>query len=836
MTKIILLGDKSHRDRELVIISLPNMSLVKDKISAFCYHCGEDCNDNVVRLDDKTFCCQGCKAVFEILEGHSLCEYYNIDVEAGLKIKEVPFEKRFDYLDDKDIISKIVEFSDKNISSVTFTIPEIHCSSCIWLLERINKVNPGIINSRVDFLQKRVSILFDNEKTSLKDVVKSLVSVGYEPNINLDTEYKKKSSVNKFRDLYARIGVAGFCLGNIMLLSFPEYLSVGDTLDPGLKTVFNYLNILLGIPVITYCSSPYFTSAWKGLKNKFINIDLPISLGLLALFFRSIYEIVLHSNAGFIDSLAGLVFFLLIGKLFQSKTYESINFERDYKSYFPISVTCTKRGVENCIPLSKLNVGDRIVLRNNEIIPVDAILFSGEGYIDYSFVTGESIPEQKVLGEIIYAGGKHLGSVIELEVLRTVSQSYLTQLWNDKAFVKTHKSGIQTVTNLVSKYFTFAILFIAFASAIYWLPTDVDKALTAFTTVLIIACPCALALTTPFALGNSLRILGKNKFYLRNSFVLETMSKVDSIVFDKTGTITNPRDLGIEFIGSELTDEEKALVKSVVRNSTHPLSRKIYDSIDGAFIFKSSNFGEIAGEGVSGVIEGRAVKLGNISYVLGDVECPFQKFSPDFRKNIISTNVFLSIDGEVKGFYSFNSKYRNGLDKLIQDLGNDYDISLVSGDNSHERTILSKLFDDEKLHFDQMPSDKLKFVRSKQKRGENVMMIGDGLNDAGALKQSDVGVSVTEDVASFSPACDIIMDAQQFPKFSSFLDFAKSTMVIIKISFVISFIYNVIGLFLAAQGSFSPLIAAILMPFNSISIVLFVVGMTNLSARRRKLL
>ncbi|MBK6876424.1 MAG: heavy metal translocating P-type ATPase metal-binding domain-containing protein [Ignavibacteria bacterium] len=221
MTKIILFNDKYHRDTILVIISLPNMSLVKDKISSFCYHCGENCNDNSVKLDDKSFCCEGCKAVFQILDGHNLCEYYSIDGEAGLKVKEVPFEKRFDYLDDKDIISKIVEFNNKNLSSVTFSIPEIHCSSCIWLLERINKVNPGVINSRVDFLQKRVSILFDNEITTLKEVVKSLVSVGYEPNINLDTEFKKKSSGKNFRDLYARIGVAGFCLGKLFYTVTP---------------------------------------------------------------------------------------------------------------------------------------------------------------------------------------------------------------------------------------------------------------------------------------------------------------------------------------------------------------------------------------------------------------------------------------------------------------------------------------------------------------------------------------------------------------------------------------------------------------------------------------
>jgi len=806
----------------------------KTNTLTLCDHCGDTCYQKPVMLGDKVFCCDGCRSVFQILNDYDLCAYYDLNNHPGITQKSNVRKDKYAFLDNADIAKKLIQYADSSQTHVTFYLPQIHCSSCLWLLENIRRINPAILSSRVNFTKKEVFITFDPSLITLREVVETLTHIGYEPHLSL--EEVSTSQLRKIdRTRWYKIGLAGFCFANIMMLSFPEYFADGEVLEPIIKSTLTAIIVVLSLPVITYCASEFFVNAWNGLKNKFINIDVPISLGLLALFLRSIYEIVLHSNAGFMDSLAGLVFFLLIGKLFQSKTYESINFERDYKSYFPISVTCNKKGTETCIPVSKLNVGDRIIIRNNEIIPVDAILFSGEGYIDYSFVTGESIPEQKVLGEIIYAGGKHLGSAIELEVLRTVSQSYLTQLWNDKAFVKTRKSGIESLTNLVSKYFTIAILLIAFASAFYWLSTDVDKALTAFTTVLIIACPCALALTTPFALGNSLRILGKNRFYLRDSFVIETMSKIDSIVLDKTGTITNTKDLRIEFIGSELSDEDNALIKSLVRNSTHPLSRRIHDSLNGSYVFRSSEFEEIAGEGISGNVEGRIVKLGNIRYVLGDVECPFQKFSTDFRKNLVSTNVFLSIDGEVKGFYSFSSNYRDGLEPLLTELSAKYNISLISGDKSHERTMLKKFFEDDQLHFDQMPSDKLRYVKSKQKKGDRVMMIGDGLNDAGALKQSDIGVSVTEDVASFSPACDIIMDAREFSKLGSFMNFARSTMLIIKVSFVISFIYNVIGLYLASQGTFSPLIAAILMPFNSISIVLFVVGMTNLSAKRRKL-
>lgn len=814
------------------------MPKIQDKTNIICHHCGDECKDEHIFINDKHFCCAGCKTVYEILYGNDLCAYYSIEDKSGIKRADTVFEKKFDYLDDKDIQNKILEFSDKTLSSVTFNIPNIHCASCIWLLEKLYKLNKGIITSKVDFLQKTVSVVFEHAKISLKEVVILLSSIGYEPQIspdNNDTGNKIIRKANK--KLLMKIGITGFCLGNIMLLSFPEYLGLDPAMEGNLKTLFNYLNILFSLPVFFYCSSDYFINAWKGIKHRLINIEFPISLGLAALFARSLYEILFFNNAGFIDSLAGLVFLLLLGKLFQNKTYDALNFERDYKSYFPVSVTIKKDGVHQCIPVSNLNIGDRIIIRNNEIIPADAILFSGTGSIDYSFVTGESIPEQKVLGEIIYAGGRHTGSAIELEVVRKVSQSYLTKLWNDKAFNKA-ESNVQQLTNTVSKYFTAVILLIAVSSAFYWLGKDnINLALNAFTTVLIIACPCALALTTPFALGNAMRILGRNKFYLKNAFVIENLAGIDTIVFDKTGTITNSKNINVKFTGSTLNLCEQGMVKSLVRNSSHPLSRMIYDSITIKDIFEPEDFKESLSDGISCFIEGKKIKLGSIRFVLEGLEKSFCEIKKEISGASLTTNVFLSIDDSVKGFYSFSNRYREGLDDLLKSLSEDYELSLVSGDNNSEKDNLRNFFrNEENLLFKQTPLDKLNYIKSLQKNDRKVLMIGDGLNDAGALKQSDTGISVAEEVTNFSPSCDVIIDAGVFNKLNDFIKYSKTTMNIIKVSFAISFVYNIIGLYLAAQGTFSPLIAAVLMPFNSISIILFVTAMTNICAKRRKLL
>lgn len=772
--------------------------------------------------------------VYEILNENDLCKYYDIDSNPGISQKKAPAQvkPRFEYLDDPQVIKQLLDFSDGNVAAASFYIPHIHCSSCIWLLENLHKLNPGIIRSEVNFMQKSIYIRFNLKEISLRGVVEALVSVGYEPQINLaDAETKIKYSSNK--KLYYKIGIAGFCFGNIMLLSFPQYLSLEGYIESLFRMFFGALNILLAIPVIFYCASDYFRSAYNGIKSRTINIDFPISLGLLVLFVRSVYEITSGAGPGFFDSMSGLVFFLLAGKLFQSKTYDALNFERNYKSYFPISVTVKKNNIEKSVPVSKLNIGSRIFIRNDELIPADAILFSSQASIDYSFVTGESAPVPKVAGEIIYAGGRQKGSVIELEVIRTVSQSYLTQLWNNDTFVKKDENKFNSIVNVVGKYFTIVILMVAAAAFIYWLPVDMRTAINAFTAVLIVACPCGIALTGPFALGNAMRIMGRNKLYVKNTSVVEKMSTIDSIVFDKTGTITQTGASNITFNGEVLSAYEQKLVKSLVRNSTHPLSGRIYEAINENEMFDVISFKEAVSKGIEGMIDGKMVRLGAALYAADKNNVLKYSGKLDDKR---STKIFVSIDGSIKGYFSLNNTYREGLNELTASLRNRYEISLLSGDNNGEKENLLKYFDeDSRMFFNQSPQDKLEYIKVQQSRGRKVLMIGDGLNDAGALKQSDAGIAISEDIANFSPSSDAILDASAFSRFPALLGFARDTKKIIILSFVISIIYNIAGVSLAFRSSVSPLMAAILMPLSSVTVVVFTALSTNLIAKRKKL-
>jgi P-type Cu+ transporter len=789
-----------------------------------CFHCGEDCLDETVDFDNKTFCCEGCKTVYEILNQNELCNYYDLEKTPGITPPK-DLSKKFEYLENSQVIEKLVDFKDDEISISVFYLPQIHCSSCIWLLENLYKLNPDIKSSRVNFLKKEIRLSFNHNILSLRKLVELLASIGYEPEINLENLSERKQQKID-RSLIFKLGVAGFCFGNIMLISLPEYFGLDMIKETHFANFFGYVNLILSLPVLLYSSNSYFISAWNGIKRKVINIDIPISLGILVLFLRSAFEIVSKTGAGYSDSLAGLVFFLLLGRIFQQKTYNILSFERDYKSYFPIATTKIEtNGNEKNIPVSELNIGDIILIRNNELIPVDAELIEGNANIDNSFVTGESAPTRKNIGDKIYAGGKQVGQAIQLKVLKELSHSYLTQLWNNEAFSKEEQDQFEGITNSISKYFTIIILVIAFGSGLFWLQTDLKIAINTFTAVLIIACPCALALSAPFTFGNVLRVLGRNKFYLKNATVIENLAKINTIVFDKTGTITQSSNSDIKYYGEELNEETTNHLYSIFRQSSHPLSKMIFNGFVKAKAIEIGKFDELVGKGIIAKIENKTYTIGSEQFV--------KKVNENSSK---ATRVHLKIDNNYLGYYQLENKYRTNLKQTISLLLKWFKLKIISGDNDSEKENLVNYFGSEsEFLFNQTPDNKLKYIKSLQDNGENVAMIGDGLNDAGALKQSNVGISISEDINTFSPACDAILEASVFEKLPTFIGYCRGSIRIIIVSFIISFLYNIVGLTFAVQGLLSPVFAAILMPLSSITVVVFVTLATNILAKHKNL-
>jgi Cu+-exporting ATPase len=747
----------------------------------------------------------GCKSVFEILNENNLCEYYALDKKSGVSQRNV-LPNSFAYLDDQDVRKKVVSFDSNTLAKVSFDIPAIHCVSCIWLLENLRKLNAGILHAEVSFGKKSIAIDFNPSLVKLSALADLLTSLGYAPVISLKSGEAIKSQVD--RTLVYKLAVAGFCFGNVMLFSFPEYFGIDDR-EGNLMQIFSALNLVLSLPVFFYSANEFFTSSIRSFKQKQINIDVPIAAGLLALFLRSSYDILTVTGPGYLDSFTGLVFFLLIGRWFQSKTYENLAFDRDFTSYFPLAVNRFEKGEWKSVILYNLKEGDHIQIRNMEIVPADSVLLDDHAYFDYSFVTGEARPTKALQGNTIFAGGRLIGQPAELIVEKKTSQSHLTSLWNKDSFKKVNESRYQKIIDRAARKFTWIVLMIALVTAVFWYFYKPAEMWLVLTSVLMVACPCALALAAPFTYGSMLRAFGRNNFYLKNAEVIERLASIDAVVFDKTGTVTYGNVPDVSF-SEYLSPVEWSEVKLVTSASTHPMSMAISKSISVMPAQKLSAFNEIPGKGIQAMINGKFIQVGSADFV---------GFSKAVDRN--SSIVFVAIDKCVRGYFTIRIKTRDNIKNMLDRLGKKC-VALLSGDNGADRLNMSGLFHPSvQLCFNQNPYDKLAFISGLQNKNRKVLMVGDGLNDSGALKQSDVGIGVTDNTGVFTPACDGILAGDKLMLLDKFLELSKTSSVILKTAFAISFFYNAIALTFAVTGHLTPLVAAILMPISSISVVIF---------------
>jgi P-type Cu+ transporter len=778
-----------------------------------CFHCGDDCGKSPIVFDNKHFCCSGCKTVYSILSDNGMSVYYQMESAPGSKPKESSL--KYAFLDNEEIADKIINFKEGGLTNFTAFLPEIHCSSCIWLLENLHKLQPGVRSSQVNFTKKEATITFDHTQISLRKMAELMDTIGYPPTIGKSI---KQTVISK--KFILQLGVAGFCFGNIMLFSFPEYLNIDASFDE-YRNFFAYLIFALSLPLLFFSAKDYLISAYKALRVRVLNLDVPISLGIIVLYAKSVYDIFSGHGPGYMDSFGGFIFFLLIGKWFQNKTYQALSFDRDYTSYFPLAVKRLKDEKEEIVQIEEILPGDFLFIHNEEILPADAYLCDDEARVDYSFVTGESDCIKKQKGDLLFAGGKLIGKAVRVEVKEQVKRSYLTDLWNNAVF-KREKSGLSKIQDNVSRYFLLVLLIVTSIIAAFWIWKDVSMVVPVITAVLIVACPCALSLSYPFTFGNILRVIGRNGVYLKNTRVIEDLDEVTDIVFDKTGTLTFGSSKDITYVGEPLNAEQLALLDSATKSSTHPMSVSIRNYIQSRHVFDSveSEFEEHAGLGVTARTAQHQLRLGSYRYV-------------NTAKHDDETTSFVEWNGKLIGRFFIEQRFRPEIEKLVQKWQQQgYRLHVLTGDNERAKQTLIELFgSEENLNFHQSPQMKLDYIQKLQSEGKGVLMFGDGLNDAGALRQSNVGIAVSDNIYQFSPACDGILDARHFNKFPEIMQLAAFGKQTLKFCFLFSLLYNIVGLSFAASGLLSPLIAAILMPLSSVTVVFISFVLINWKAK-----
>jgi Cu+-exporting ATPase len=769
-----------------------------------CFHCGDPCTKDTITLQEKSFCCNGCVTVFSLLHEHALDSYYCYTPAPGTKL-DLSVSKKFTYLDDPEIQKALLDFTNQDFSKVTFYIPQMHCASCLYLLEHLYKLQDGIQSSQVQFHEKKVTILFKHEQVSLVKLVELLYQIGYEPLLDMEAK-KGKSPASSTINQRIELGVAGFCFANIMLISFPEYLGLDFIKLPGLTGTLRYINLGLALPVFLIGVKRFLIPAAKALRLRSLTIDAPIALALIITWVRSVFEVITTVGAGYFDSMSGIVFFMLIGRYLQQKTFTSLQFNRNFKSYFPISVVVLDQGKEEYTRIEEIKAQDILRIHNQEVVPVDGVLNSATAQLDYSFVTGESALQEVKRGELIYAGARLVNSGMDMVALKPYSQSSFTSMWNSKRKDSSATAVENNFTDQLAQYFAGFLLLLATASLLYWYPSNPTMGWKAFTGVLIVACPCTLLLAATYTHGFLIEKFATQGFFVRNVNILYRLRKITSFIFDKTGTLTETQATSVTFHSSNSEIPDPILI-GLLKSSTHPLAQAVTQAYPHLMPTPNIPFTEYPGKGIEANYRSKHIMIGSASFCGVNEEAG------------TNPRIYFSLDNANTGYFEIEFSVREGIPEMLSSLA-DYKLSLLSGDQAGSKSLFQKIFPAQsELLFSQTPVDKLQVVQTQQEEGQKVAMIGDGLNDAGALEKSDIGIAVVHQHFTFNPASDIILHENRLHQLASFLEANQRAKKLIVGLFIFSLAYNAIGLWFAVHATIHPMIAAILMPASSLSVI-----------------
>jgi P-type Cu+ transporter len=797
-----------------------------------CAHCGDPSGHDSVVFDERTFCCTGCRSVYEILKDHDLCDYYTVDPHAGISQRDADVSDDLSVLDEPFVLRRFTEWSRGDRVRIRFEIPMMHCASCIWLLDRLHTFDAGIHHSDVDFMRKLIHVEYDASMTTASSIARLLVRLGYRPQLavegtELETSERQRKNV---RDLYLRLGVAAFAAGNLMMISAAQYLAEAGAIESTLKMVFDTLSIGLSIPVLLFSASPWFRSAWGALRHRRLNLDVPVALGISVLFLRSIFDIVSGTGEGFLDSFSGLVVFLLVGKIFQQKAFDAVSFDRTHRSFFPLSVRVERGDGDSVIPIERVKEGDVLLVRNGEVVPCDAILLSNAAYIDYSFVNGESIPEECLNGSLIHAGGKVAGTAARLAAVKDVSQSYLASLW-ERSGKRTPRRSYLNLSDRFGTVFTIGAVAIALVGFLAWLP-DWHAGLLVLTSVLIIACPCALTMAAPITLGSAIGRLSRFGIYVKNSETLLELSKVYGVVFDKTGTLSSTRpDVDIQLHRdagqTAATSVDITFIAALASHSTHPISRavahvagsRIRDRHAGPEEIEVRNVEETVGQGICGVVNGYFIAIGSAPYIEEVTTKPVDEAS--------DVAAYIAVNGRQVGHIVTRPRMRHGVADMVAELRGAMSVRLLSGDTERDREDFLQVFEEGEMTFDLRPNDKVRQVEHLREEHGRMLMVGDGLNDAGAMAAADVSIGVADGTSTLVPACDVVIPGNMIHRIPTVLRYARTMTKVIQTSLIFTVFYNALGLTLALIGVLSPVLTAIMMPVSS----LIVIGISVAGAR-----
>ncbi|PMG46887.1 ATPase P [Vibrio lentus] len=774
-----------------------------------CYHCGEDVpaeTDFKVEIlgSVRPMCCPGCETVAQTIIDSGLVSYYQYRTAPAEKADLVPEQLlALSHYDNEDVQLEFVRNSE-NTSEVTLSLEGVSCAACAWLIEKQVSSKLGVVSIRVNTTTNRALLSWDNTQAKLSELLSAIHRLGYKA-APFEADQQEAAYHRSMKNYLYRLGVAGLATMQVMMLAVALYLEVFGSLEPEFKSYFRWVSLIFATPVLLYSALPFYINAWRSIKGRTLGMDVPVSIALLFAYVASLVATVTEQGEVFFESISMFTFFLLLGRFLEMRARRKAAAASGNLLKLVPAMATTLDGEQ--VPVKTLKVGDQIRVLPGEHIPADGKVLSGRIHIDESMLTGESIHVVKNEGDTVFAGTLNGDESFELEVMTSKADSVISNIVRLQDEAQLSKPRIAEIADVVARYFVAVILIISFGTWFYWHQTRPEDAFWIMLSVLVATCPCALSLATPTAITCSTSRMGNFGILLRKGHVFETLCKVNHLIIDKTGTLTEG-DIRISKVET-FADLDKEIclqvAASLEQHANHPIAKAFKTHLSDDIEVESVN--NVIGSGITGEWNGQEVAIGSSEFILGEAQLSE------------SNGIYLSMAGRHIATFTYEDPIRKESIELIKQFKEaGIKTTLLTGDSLINAKPVAAEIGITDIVANAKPEDKLAYLNSRD-ASDITMMVGDGINDAPILAGAHLSVAMGGGTDVAKASADMVLLGDKLDRLLKSRTLALKTRKIIRENLAWSLGYNLLILPLAVAGLVAPYIAVVGMSASSIIVV-----------------
>jgi Cu+-exporting ATPase len=780
-----------------------------------CDHCHLEFDDSVMIHDgEHRFCCKGCQGVFHLLGDEGLDGFYDKVGETKLAPPTEQFEDSSNF-DSPAFYERFVKTNDEGFQEVSLIIEGIHCAACVWLNEKALHKMEGVVDVHINFTTNKAQISWADDVVKLSAIIDMIRAIGYNA-FPYDPSIQEARANKERKDYYLRMAVAGFALMNMMSISFAQYHGYFSGIDEDIVTILNVGEWVLATPVLFYSGWVFFRGAYYGMRNRIVNMDLLVATGAVLTYFYSIYITLLRLGEAYFDSVTMIITFVLLGKFLEVLSKKSAADTLDVVSkHVPSEVKVVQGDEVASVSVHEVKIGDVVMLHSGEKAALDGTVVHGEGNLDESSLTGESVPIFKTKGDAIISGTVSIDASLRYEVTKDFAHSTLSNLVAMLENSMSKKPRIEQLANRLSEYFSSVILLFSLITFLvwwWWWPHDFNTAFMVGISVIIIACPCALALATPVATLVGLGLGAKRGILFKEAAQLETMANATTVVFDKTGTLTHgkPEVVNVQW----LQDADHEVIYALAMGSKHPVAKGVaaYLHTEGMRVIALEDQKQIAARGIVARYKGSVYCGGNRRF-MEEQGIPCEVNTPD-------TAFYVAVDEGLIALFELKDQPKEdakGVIRLLNERG--VKTIMLTGDHAEAAANVARSVGIEAYQSELTPAEKEAYIVELQNRGEKVIMVGDGVNDILALARADIGIAMGNGSDIAIDVSDVVLMHDSLTSLEEAFRIAYTTFTLIKQNLGLSLLYNAITIPLAMAGYIIPLVAAVSMSISSLLVV-----------------